>query len=72
MQIIVTREDLIAAKQCSRGGREFFKRHGLDWTDFIKNGIDAEILIKTNDVMANQVIEKARQRIWAERKRVPQ
>lgn len=69
MKIIVKREDLTTAKQCSRGGREFFKRHGLDWSDFLKNGIDSEMLLKTNDVMANQVIEKARQRIWAERKR---
>ncbi|OCG15999.1 hypothetical protein A9G24_01245 [Gilliamella sp. App6-5] len=69
MKLIVKREDLIAARQCSSGGRAFFKRHGLDWSDFLKNGIDAEILIKINDVMANQVIEQARRRIWAEAKR---
>ncbi|MWP63222.1 hypothetical protein [Gilliamella sp. Pas-s25] len=69
MGLIVTREDLIAARQCSAGGRAFFKRHKLDWSDFLKNGIDAEILIKINDVMANQVIEQARLRLWAEAKR---
>ncbi|MCT6876041.1 hypothetical protein [Frischella perrara] len=39
-----------------------FFRHCLDWSDFLKNGIDAEILLKINDVMANQVIEQARRR----------
>ncbi|OCG31605.1 hypothetical protein A9G29_06165 [Gilliamella sp. Fer2-1] len=72
MKLIVKREDLIAARQCSAGGRTFFKRHGLDWSDFLKNGIDAEILLKINDVMANQVIEQARRRTWAEVKRSKQ
>ncbi|WP_294829246.1 hypothetical protein [uncultured Gilliamella sp.] len=66
MKIIVTRDDMIAVKQCSRGGREFFKRHGLDWNQFLKEGIDAEILRSTNDAMANQVIEHAERRTWAE------
>jgi len=66
MSLIVRREDLIAAQQCSSGARSFFKRHGLDWSDFLKNGIDAEILLKINDVMANQVIEQARRRYGRE------
>lgn len=61
MSLIVRREDLIAAQQCSSGTRSFF-RHCLDWSDFLKNGVDAEILLKINDVMANQVIEQARRR----------
>ena len=45
---------------CSRGTRAFFKRHGLDWTDFLKNGIEAARLEATGDAMALQVTEAAR------------
>lgn len=70
MKVIVTRQDMITASQCSRGGREFFARHGLDWSDFLKNGIDANKLREINDEMVNQVILIAEQRTWAERKKV--
>lgn len=70
MKVIVTRQDMITASQCSCGGREFFARHGLDWSDFLKNGIDANKLREINDEMVNQVILIAEQRTWAERKKV--
>lgn len=70
MKVIVTRQDMITASQCSRGGREFFARHGLDWSDFLKNGIAANKLREINDEMANQVTLIAEQRTWAERKKV--
>ena len=47
------------AKMCSSGAREFFARHGLDWQDFLKNGIDAEMLRATGDAMALQVVKVA-------------
>lgn len=47
------------AKMCSSGAREFFKRHGLDWQDFLNNGIDAEKLRATGDAMAIQVVKVA-------------
>lgn len=46
-------------KMCIPGAKTFFKRHGLDWDDFIRNGIDEEILAEINDGMANEVIRKA-------------
>lgn len=48
------------AGMCSRGARAFFERHGLDWTKFLEEGLDAEILEATEDAMALQVVEIAR------------
>lgn len=62
MTLIVTVDDLMTAKQCCKGGRAFFKDHDLDWSDFVKNGIDADILLAIDDVMAHQVVEVARGR----------
>lgn len=61
-ELIITMRDIRAAKMCSRGTRAFFQRHGLDWTDFLKNGIPAEKLAATGDAMALQVVEAARGR----------
>jgi len=47
------------AKMCSPGTRLFFMRHGLDWSDFLKNGIEEERLLNTGDSMAKQVVEVA-------------
>lgn len=60
-ELIITMRDIRAAKMCSRGARTFFKRHGLDWTDFLKNGIPAWKLAATGDAMALQVVEAARE-----------
>lgn len=61
-ELIITMNDIRAAKMCARGTRAFFQRHGLDWTDFLKNGIPAEKLAATGDPMALQVVEVARER----------
>lgn len=47
------------AKFCAAGTRKFFIKNGLDYSDFIKNGILAERLIETGDAMAYQVVEIA-------------
>ncbi len=60
MQIFM--KDIRAAKVCTRGVREFFKRHGLDHTAFLKEGIAVEILEQINDAQAQHVIEVARGR----------
>ncbi len=48
------------AGMCSRGARAFFERHGLDWTKFLKEGLDAEIIEATEDAMAIKVAEVAK------------
>ena len=58
--MIITMRDMRAAKMCSRGVRQFFKRHGFDWSDFLKNGIEAEKLLATGDAQAARVVEVAR------------
>lgn len=52
--------DIRKAKMCSSGTRAFFLRQGWDWQDFLKNGRDAQDFIDTNDAMALQVVEVAR------------
>jgi len=57
--LIIRMPDVRAAKQCSRGARQFCTDHNLDWSDFLKNGIKSGILIDLNDEMAMQVVRCA-------------
>lgn len=52
--------DIRKARMCASGTRAFFLRQGWDWQDFLKNGRDAQDFIDTNDAMALQVVEVAR------------
>lgn len=58
----ITMRDVRAAKMCSRGARDFLSRHGIDWSEFIKRGIDAAVIEATGDAMAKKVVEVARER----------
>lgn len=49
--------DLRKTGMCARGSRAFFLSQGWDWQDFLKNGIELETVEKTNDAMAQQVVE---------------
>ena len=49
--------DLRKAKMCARGSRAFFLSQGWDWQEFLVNGIDLEIVEKSNDAMAQQVVK---------------
>lgn len=57
---IVRMEHIRKADLCSEGARRFWKKHNLDWSDFLANGIDAEILLATGDAQAALVVEVAR------------
>lgn len=46
---------------CSRGAASWFASHGLDWFDFVQNGIDADVLEATGDHYALAVVAHARQ-----------
>jgi hypothetical protein len=65
--VIVTMRDVRATKGCARGARAFAQRHGLDWTDFLENGVDATVLEATGDHMALQLAAHARKRAEAGR-----
>lgn len=60
--ITVTMQDIRAAKMCSKGTRDFFKRHSMDWNKFLKEGLPASEFERTGDAMALQVVEVARGR----------
>lgn len=46
---------------CRGKGAEWFARHGLDFRDFVRNGIDEQQLLATGDGMALRLVEWARQ-----------
>jgi hypothetical protein len=60
--MIVTHRDLKALRYCNNGTRAFFTRHGLDWSEFVRNGLPAEKFTETNDAMAIRLVEFARER----------
>ena len=62
MTALVTIRDLRSALYCSRGSREFFARHNLDWNAFLHEGIDEQLLLATGDEMARRIVEVARGR----------
>lgn len=45
---------------CARGGRRWFARHCLDWSAFVRAGIDEQALVATGDGMALALVEHAR------------
>ena len=60
--VIVTMRHIRQARMCSRGTRAFFARHGLDWSQFLSEGLPAEKFEATGDAMALRVVEVARGR----------
>ena len=60
--IRVTIRDLRAARYCLAGVRPWFQRHGLNWQDFLKHGIDPERLRATDDALVEPVIQVAETR----------
>lgn len=60
--LVVTIQDLRAARYCLAGVRPWFQRHGLNWQDFLSHGIDAERLRATGDALVDPVIQVAETR----------
>jgi len=60
--MIITINDIRAAGHCVRGAREWFDRHGLDFRDFVKNGIDEQRFLASGDALAARVVEMKRER----------
>lgn len=48
------------AKLCSGGTRTWWRDNGLNWSDFLVNGIEGEALLATGDPLAMRVVEAAR------------
>jgi len=49
-----------ALKYCSKGVRNFFNKHGLDYSAFVTTGVPASKIMATNDLMAIRMVEVAR------------
>ncbi len=57
--VIVRHAHLRSVGYCNRGARAFCDRHGIDWSDFKANGIDAAELLAIDDQMVRNVVEYA-------------
>jgi hypothetical protein len=57
--LIVLHRHLREIGYCNRGCRTFFERHGLDWREFLADGIEADRLASTGDAMALKAVEHA-------------
>jgi len=53
-------KDLRQALYCNKGARKWFERHGLDWADFIKNGVDISEIEHIDDSMMQKIVENVR------------
>lgn len=42
------------------GAKNWAEAHGFDWRDFIRNGIDIELMEATGDALAKRVTEHVR------------
>ena len=60
----VTIRDLRDARYCLAGVRPWFRRHGLNWQDFLARGIAADRLRATGDALVEPVIRIAETREW--------
>lgn len=58
-QIMVQVQHIRAAKLCARGARQWFARHGLDFTTFITKGYPVEE-IENKDALGKLVADYAR------------
>ncbi len=44
---------------CHDGAKRWWARKGLDWSDFVSNGIDGQVLLDTKDGLARRVVRAA-------------
>lgn len=52
----ITMNDVVKAGHCASGARRWFHDHGLDFHDFMKNGIPADLFISNGDALSEQVV----------------
>lgn len=50
-----------AARLCTKGARQWFATRGLDWNQFLAEGLDADFVRGLNDPISNQVLAAAEQ-----------
>lgn len=47
------------ARICMSGSRTWVRAHGLDWSKFVSEGFDADMLLAINDPITNRAVEEA-------------
>lgn len=52
-------DDVTTTNSCHNGAREMAKRLGIDWWDFLQNGIDIERIKHIDDVNVQNAIKAA-------------
>lgn len=57
--------DVRALEYCLPGVRKWFDENGMDFQDFMKNGIELSSVEHLTDAMAIRVIEQAKKRVLA-------
>lgn len=50
-----------ANNYCMKGARTFWRDRGMDWSDFLANGISCETLLETGDPRAIATVKSARE-----------
>lgn len=58
--VIVTIDHVRGAGMCTRGARAWAASHGIDYVDFLRNGLPAEVL-ESKDALGQRVAAFARQ-----------
>jgi len=60
--MIIRISDIRQSGYCVSGARDWFNRHGLDFKDFLKNGIESKTLLEEGDELARKVVTEAQRR----------
>ena len=60
--MIIRISDIRATGHCVTGIRRWFEGRGLDFNDFMRNGIEEETLLATGDGLAKRVIASVQER----------
>ena len=59
--VIVRPDDLHAIGYCNRGARAWCQRYGLDWAQFVINGVPVEVIAATGDAMGLRLAKHVRE-----------
>lgn len=58
--ILINPTDLLRVKYCSLGTRLWFRKMGLDWDRFLREGLLSDEVEATGDAMAIDLVKKIR------------
>ncbi|AZS50633.1 hypothetical protein DM558_07505 [Entomomonas moraniae] len=59
--MMITIDHVKAQGYCAKGARVFFKEYGLNWQDFLAQGIEANTLLATHNEMAIALVKKVQE-----------